>query len=138
MTPRQQAFAAEYALDHCSAAAAVRAGYAKAGAHVTASRLLRNPKVAALVAEHEAESARQLAVTKDRVIAELEAAIELARQKGDPMAMIRGWAEIAKLIGAYAPERRKIELSVDGERLQAQIAAMSDAELLKLAELPEQ
>ena len=137
MTPKQAAFAAQYALDHNGAAAAVRAGYARAGAHVTASRLLRNPKVSALVAEHEEAAARQLGLTKERVIAELEAAIELARQKGDAMAMIRGWAEIAKLIGAYAPERRKVELSVDGERLQAQIASMSDAELLKLAELPE-
>jgi len=73
-------------------------------------------------------------VTKERVIAELEQAIELARQKGDPMAMIRGWAEIGKLIGAYAPERRKVELSIDGAVMQSKLTAMSDAELLAIAE----
>jgi hypothetical protein len=53
------------------------------------------------------------------------------------MAMIRGWSEIAKLIGAYAPERKTIELSVESEALRAKYAAMSDAELLALAELPD-
>jgi hypothetical protein len=89
-----------------------------------------------LVAQHEEAASRRLGVTRERVIAELEAAIELARQKGDPMAMIRGWAEIGRLTGAYSPERRKVEISLDGERLQAQMATMSGAELFKLAELP--
>jgi hypothetical protein len=75
-----------------------------------------------------------LAVTREKVLEELQAAIEVARLKGDPMAMIRGWAEIGKLIGAYAPERRKVEVSVDADALQAKIAAMSDEELLALAD----
>ena len=50
------------------------------------------------------------------------------------MAMIRGWAEIAKLFGAYAPERTKVEISVAGVALQAKFAAMSDQELLAIAE----
>jgi hypothetical protein len=62
---------------------------------------LAKPEVRALVAEHEKAAAKRLAVTKERIIAELEGALELAKQKGDPAAMIRGWAEIAKLIGAY-------------------------------------
>ena len=46
------------------------------------------------------------------------------------MAMNRGWSEIARLIGARAPDRKKIEPRADTERLQAQMAAMSDAEVL--------
>jgi phage terminase small subunit len=134
MTPRQRSFAEQYVLDHNGAAAAVRAGYAAHSARITASQLLTKPNVRELVAEHEEAAAERLAVTKERVIAELEAAIEIARQKADPMAMIRGWAEIAKLIGAYAPERTKVEISVDGEALQAKFASMSDAELLAIAE----
>ena len=134
MTPKQRSFAEHYALDHNGAAAAVRAGYARRSARQMASDLLAKPDIQALVAEHERAAAKRLAVTKERIIAELEQAIELARQKGDPGAMIRGWAEIGKLIGAYT-ERRKVEL-VEGAALQAKYAAMSDAELLKLAELP--
>src|SRR5579864_2529923 len=134
MTPRQRLFAEQYAIDHNGTAAAVRAGYAQIGAHVTASRLLRKPKVASIVAEHEKAAAQRLAVNKERVITELEAAIDLARQKGDPMAMIRGWAEIAKLIGAYAPERKKVEITLDGQAIQATMAAMSDGELLAIAQ----
>ena len=97
-----------------------------------ASDLLAKPDIQALVAEHEDAAARRLAVTKERIIAELEGAIELARQKGDATAMIRGWAEIGKMIGAYAPERRKIELSADADAIQAQFARMSDQELIDL------
>ena len=50
------------------------------------------------------------------------------------MTQIRGWTEIGKLIGAYAPERRKVEGSLEGQKLQAQIAAMSDEELLAIVE----
>src|SRR5689334_13160429 len=126
MTPRQQAFAAEYALDHCGAAAAVRAGYAKPGAHVTASRLLRKAKVADLVAEHEAESARHLRITRETVLEEVQEAIALAREKGDTAGMISGLKLICQMCGFLAPERTKVEISVDGEAMQAKLAAMSD------------
>ena len=134
MTPKQRLFAEHYALDHNGAAAAVRAGYARRSARQIASELLAKPDVRALVAEHEAKAAEELAVTKGRVIAELQAAIELARLNGEPMAMIRGGTEIARLCGYYSPERKKVEVSVDVERLQARFAAMSDAELLALVE----
>jgi phage terminase small subunit len=84
MTPKQLAFAAHYALDHNGAAAGVRAGYARRSARQMASELLAKPDVRALVAEHEEAAAKRLAVTKERVIAELEAAIDIARQNADP------------------------------------------------------
>jgi len=49
--------------------------------------------------------------------------------------MVAALRESAKISGYYAPERTKVEINVDGERLQAQITAMSDAELLALAGL---
>jgi phage terminase small subunit len=134
MTPRQIAFAVQYALDHNGTAAAVRGGYAEVGAHVTASRLLRKPKVAAVVAAHEADAAERLGLTRERVLEGLRDALEMARQQNNPVAMVAALRESAKISGFYAPERRKVEISVDGARLQAQFAAMSDQELLALAE----
>jgi hypothetical protein len=50
------------------------------------------------------------------------------------MGMIAGWREIAKICGFYAPERRKVAGSIDGEALQAKMASLSDAELLAIAD----
>jgi Terminase small subunit len=134
MIHKQRLFAEQYALDHNGAAAAVRAGYAPRSARQTAHDLLSDPDVRALVTQYEEEAAQRLAVTREKVLEELQVAIEVARLKGDPMAMIAGWREIAKMCGYYALERKKVEVSVDGEALQAKIAAMSDQELLALAD----
>ena len=55
MTPKQARFVEEYLKDLNATQAAIRAGYSKRSAEVTASKLLRNPKVAAAVAEAKAE-----------------------------------------------------------------------------------
>lgn len=72
MTPKQARFAEEYILDHNGAAAAVRAGYAPGpGVAVTASRLLRKANVQAALQAQEALVAADLAMTHQRVVAEL-------------------------------------------------------------------
>ena len=130
MAPKQLRFAEEYALDHNGAAAAVRAGYAPRAARQTASELLTKPNIRSMVARHEAAAAERLAITRERVLAELERAIDLAREQRNPMAMIAGWREISKICGYYAPERQRVELSVGNWRIRNQFEAMSDAELL--------
>jgi len=132
MSPKQRFFAEQYVLDHCGAAAAVRAGYAPRAARQTAYELLAKPEVRALVTEHEADAERILGLSRERVIAELKAAIELAREQGNPAAQIAGWREIAKMCGYYAPERRQIELRSGDGRLRAQYEAMSDGELIAI------
>jgi hypothetical protein len=76
-----------------------------------------------------------LELDRQRVLAGLMEAVETARAQADPHALIRAWAEIGKMCGFYAPERKTVEVSatVSG-RLRAEIEAMSDAELLALAE----
>ena len=78
---------------------------------MAASRLLKNDNVWKAVQTKQEAAARQLAMTRDRVIKELQASIEIARGKGDAAAMIRGWSEIAKLCGLYAPERKEVQVS---------------------------
>lgn len=133
MSPKQHLFAEQYVLDHNGAAAAVRAGYAANSSRVTASQLLAKPNVRALVAEHEQAAAERLGVSRERVIVELEAAIDLARTQGDPAAMIRGWAEIARMCGLYATDRGvKVHLSVAAKRTIADVETLTDAELTAL------
>jgi phage terminase small subunit len=107
MTPKQILFAEQYVIDHCGAAAAVRAGYAPGAARQTAYELLAKPEVSALVAEHERGAAKQLTSSRERVVTEIKAAIAMAREQQDPAAMIAGWREIAKLCGYCAPERSR-------------------------------
>jgi hypothetical protein len=45
-------------------------------------------------------------------------------------AQIRGWVEIAKLLGYYAPEVKKLNLSVSGQVLMSKYEGTSDEELL--------
>ena len=71
LTERQKAFCREFLVDYNGTAAAKRAGYAARGAHVEASRLLRNAKVAARLAELRAERSARTGITADQVLEEL-------------------------------------------------------------------
>lgn len=71
LSEKQRRFTVEYVKDFNGLQAAIRAGYAENGAGVTANRLLNNPNVAALIAEHVKAGEARAAVTQDRVVMEL-------------------------------------------------------------------
>lgn len=106
LSARQAQFVEQYAISRNGAGAAVLAGYSKRSAKVTAARLLTKANVRAALAVRETESALTLAVTRERVLAEVQGAISVATRNGDAMAMIAGWREVAKLCGFYAPHQQ--------------------------------
>ena len=74
LRPRPAAFVREYIAAGCKNAkqAAIRAGYAGgASAEVTASRLLRNPRVAAEIEKAQGRLLRRHAISQDRLLREL-------------------------------------------------------------------
>ncbi len=71
MTPKQQRFVDEYMIDLNATAAAKRAGYSEDTAAEQASRLLKNVKVSAAVAERRAKMSERLEITAERVLREL-------------------------------------------------------------------
>lgn len=71
MNAKQEAFAREYAVDRNGKQAAIRAGYSPKSAEVTASKLLRNPKVAALVAELDQRHAAAAEISAEETVCEL-------------------------------------------------------------------
>lgn len=73
LTPKQQAFVAEYLVDLNATAAYRRAGYKARGnsAEVNAHRLLRNTKVAEAVAGAMKDRSKRTEVTADMVVTEL-------------------------------------------------------------------
>lgn len=134
---RQQRFVAEYAVRRNGAAAARAAGYAPGSAKVTASRLLTKANVKRALDAYERAARRRLGITRDRVLAELQTAIETAKQLGQPMTEIAGWREIAKICGLYKDAEPPVTVvSSDAARLHAKILAMSDQELFEAAVLP--
>ena len=60
--------------------------------------------------------------------------IEMARMQGDSGNVIKGWTEVGKILGHYAPEIKKIDITMNQGRLRAKFEALSDEELLAIAE----
>jgi phage terminase small subunit len=68
---RAARFSQEYAKDFNATQAAIRSGYAAKGAHVTASRLLRRPKVRAAIDAILAKAAQATGITVERTLKEI-------------------------------------------------------------------
>lgn len=71
LTPKREAFVREYLIDHNGTQAAIRAGFAKSGAAVEATRLLRNAQVQAAVAAGTAKQAQAAEITGESILREL-------------------------------------------------------------------
>ena len=72
LTPKQAAFVREYLVDSNGKQAAIRAGYTERSAEVTASKLLRNPKVREVVEAGKAVVAERAEVEAVEVLRELK------------------------------------------------------------------
>ena len=70
LNPKQQKFVLEYCKDLNATQAAIRAGYSEASAHVTASRLLSNAKVAEQIATRQTKAIGKLEITAERIMLE--------------------------------------------------------------------
>lgn len=138
LTTRQERFAEHYVRTGNASQAARDAGYAAIGARVTACRLLTNPNVQAAVRRRQRAYERDLAQSREQVIAEIEAAIDLARTQGDVRAMIAGWREIGRLCGFYDQSAEtKIHVNIAAKREIARMEMMSDSELVAMIEADE-
>lgn len=69
--------------------------------------------------------------TREDIVAGYQEAIGTARLMADPVAMIAGWKETAKILGLDAPQRIDINLQASIEVQQAHIRTLPTAELMK-------
>ena len=60
--------------------------------------------------------------------------INVAKLTADGGNMIRGWVEIGKILGVYAPEVKNINLSLSQDRLRAKFEGLSDQDLMDIIE----
>lgn len=110
--------------------AAREAGYASASAN--AMRVEKSVAVqeALRAARDELSSAAQ--IKRADVIDGIMEGINMARLGADPATMIKGWTEIGKILGHYAPEVKKVEISGKQKRLQSKYEAMTDEQLAQI------
>ena len=133
LTEKQRMFVHHLVHDKLNQTAAARqAGFRHP--RTVACALMKSPKVLAAIAEERLGYAKASGMTKQKVVEGFSEAIDLARIKADPIAMIAGWREIGKMCGFYEATKAKIEVSVQGQVLIQRLNTMSDEELLALAE----
>lgn len=114
----------EARLQGLSTAAALRAS----GVMVDASLMERNPKVRAAIRYLIKESTKSVTeLTKSDVLTGMMDAVNAAATASE---LVMAWREIGKLLGAYEPERKILEIrdySVD------ELKTLSDRDLARLA-----
>lgn len=99
----------------------------------TVSKLMMEPKVKAYVAELQQEQADKLNISREEVMQGMLDAIKDAKLLGEPASQIRGWEQIAKMQGYYAPERRVLELPDNARDFIAAMQSLDSAEIARLA-----
>lgn len=97
------------------------------------STLMARPEVKEYVARLQQEQADRLNVSREEVMQGMLDAIKDARMLGEPASQIRGWEQIAKMQGYYAPERRVIELPDNARDFIEAVQSLDTAEIAKLA-----
>ena len=86
------------------------------------------------LAVHRAELSSAAQINRADVITGFMEAIDAARMAADPGSMIRGWSEIGKMLGLYAPEKKEVTITAGQRAIQSKYEIMSDEELLAIAE----
>ena len=135
LTPRQAQFVREYVTSGNAAEAARRAGYSERTAKAIACELLTKPDLQEAIQALQAQNAAQWDVTRKDVIAGVLEAVAMARAQGEPMAMIAGYRELARMMGFNAPEAHRVEVTTPAaaSAMLAKLVAMSDTDLAALA-----
>ena len=137
VTAKQARFVDEYLVDANGTQAAIRAGYGAAGARVAAHRLLTNVAISSAIEARQRVDATRLSVDRDRVLAGLLEAVEMAREQRNPAGMVAGLREIGKLMGFYT-DRVKVDVGVTDQQERRRMEAMTDAELLAMVQQVDQ
>lgn len=98
----------------------------------TGIALMQNPKITKAVAEGREKYRAAANMERKRVVEGFLEAVDIARTKADPMAMVGAWREIGRMCGFYEPTKTELKVSVDGKVMLHQLQNMSDEDLLQL------
>lgn len=126
---KQTAFA-DAVLEGKSASEAARiAGYHPSNA----SQKMREEEIQDMLAKAREELTNVSSLKRIDVLNMFVEAIDMARTMADPGNMINGADKIAKMMGYYAPETLKLDMTTNQSALQSKLKQLSDADLLEMA-----
>lgn len=114
------------------AVAARKAGFSETTMNVGVWRT--DPRMQQLIDIERRKNVAAVDMTRKKVMEGFLEAIDQARIQADPATMIKGWTEVAKMCGYYAPETRKIEVSLSAKRVFEKYETMSDEALARLVD----
>lgn len=122
---RELRFAKEYLIDRCGTQAAIRAGYKpgknNASAAVQGSRLIKDERIIAYRRSLMKDELEALDVNRENVIMSLLDIKQTCLEAGDSRGAIKSLAEVAKIVGLYAPEKKEIDTNENLENLLAEL-----------------
>ena len=130
LTTKQLRWIDEYLIDLNGAASAVRAGYSPKTARAIACELLTKPNIQAVLQARQAVMANELQITRQGVIQGLLEAVDMGRVQQNPGAMVSALREVAKMLGFYAPEVKRVQLTAPQNSAYQNLSLWTDAQLL--------
>jgi len=135
LTEREQKFVHHVVVNGLPPKTAAReAGYTMRDLGRTVEILTARPNIQYAIALARSDFEKANLMTKKRVMDGFLEAIDVARVQADSLAMTSGWREIAKMCGYFEPVRHTLEVSVNGQVVIQKLQAMSDEQLLQLAD----
>ncbi len=110
LSEKQKRFGREYMVDFNVADAYVRAGYSKNGAQSGGSRLLRDSRIQAYIAELEAEATERAGLTVDGVLKNLREDRDAARKAGQFGPAVRADELMGKYLAMFTDVNKNVDV----------------------------
>ncbi len=110
LSQKQKKFGREYMVDFNVAAAYVRAGYSKNGAQSGGSRLLRDSRIQAYIADLEAEATERAGLTVDGVLKNLREDRDAARKAGQFGPAVRADELMGKYLAMFTDVNKNVDV----------------------------
>lgn len=95
-----------------------------------AKELMSDPDVAEMIRMLQVANQKMSQLTRGEVMEHLLDAFAIARVQGDAQAMIRAMAEVNRMNGYYAPEKKEILINGRVQRIDNEMRTLTKEELL--------
>ena len=99
----------------------------------TISQLLAKPEIKEYIGKIQKQEEKKFKITREQVLEGFMEAIQDAKLLSEPATQIRGWEQIAKMEGFYAPERREVDLPEDTKEMIRSLQDLDTDTLAKIA-----
>lgn len=129
LTEMQMMFIRHWAAGESILSASARAGYSDGGTY--AYRLAKDPAILKLYEREKKLYEEACQMTRKKVMEGFLDAAAMAKLQADPTAMVGAWREIGKMCGYYEPQKKTIDINVNGQITQ-KVERLDDATLLSI------